>query len=54
MLGSNPALMNDPSLMIAQLKAKLVWLIGFGVVVGLLYGIMTWMQRRAARMRAAQ
>jgi membrane protein DedA with SNARE-associated domain len=52
-LGGNPALMNDPSLMIAQLKAKLVWLIGFGVVVGLLYGIMTWMQRRAAHARRA-
>ncbi len=48
-LGGNPALMEDPSLMIAQLKAKSVWIVGFGVVIGALYGVMTWMQRRAAR-----
>ena len=48
-LGGNPALMQDPALMVAQLKAKSVWIIGFAVVIGLLYGIMTWMQRRAAQ-----
>ncbi len=48
-LGSNPALMNDPGLMIAQLKAKSHWLIGFGVAIGVLYWIMTLMQRRARR-----
>lgn len=47
-LGGNPALMNDPGLMIAQLKSKSHWLVGFGVAVGALYWLMTYMQRRAA------
>jgi membrane protein DedA with SNARE-associated domain len=46
-IGDQPALMNDPAVMIAVLKAKLVYLIGFAIVIGALYGVMTWMQRRA-------
>jgi membrane protein DedA with SNARE-associated domain len=53
-LGGNPALMQDPGLMIAQLKAKSHWLIGFAVVIGALYWVMTWMQRRAKAAAAAR
>lgn len=52
-LGGNPHLMDDPTLMIAQLKAKSHWLIGFAVIVGALYAVMTWMQRRAKERAAA-
>ena len=52
-LGSNPQLMHDPALLIAQLKAKSHWLVGFGVAVGILYWIMTLMQKRAAAKKAA-
>jgi hypothetical protein len=30
------------------LSSKVHWLIGFALVVGLLYWLMTWMQRRAS------
>jgi len=46
-LGDQPALMHDPEAMISVLKTKSLYLIGFAVAVGILYGIMTWMQRRA-------
>ena len=32
-------------------KSKSVYLIGFAVVVGLLYWLMTWMQKRATARR---
>ena len=46
-LGDQPALMKDPGAMIAVLKTKSHYLIGFAVAVGLLYWLMTWMQKRA-------
>lgn len=46
-LGDQPALMRDPGAMITVLKAKSHYLIGFALVVGALYWVMTWMQRRA-------
>ncbi len=48
-LGDQPALMHDPNAMIAVLKTKSHWLIAFAVVIGLLYWLMTWMQRRASQ-----
>jgi len=48
-LGDQPDLMKDPSAMITVLKEKSHYLIGFAVVVGALYWLMTWMQRRAQR-----
>ena len=54
-LGDQPALMKDPAAMVNVLKAKSHYLIGFAVVVGLLYWLMTWMQKRAtARKKAEQ
>jgi membrane protein DedA with SNARE-associated domain len=47
-LGDQPALMKDPGAMIEVLKTKSYYLIGFAVVIGALYWLMTWMQRRAA------
>jgi len=47
-LGDQPALMKDPGAMITVLKEKSHYLIGFAVVIGALYWLMTWMQRRAA------
>lgn len=46
-IGDRPDLMRDPAVMIEVLKAKSHWLIAFALVIGLLYGVMTWMQRRA-------
>jgi membrane protein DedA with SNARE-associated domain len=46
-LGDQPALMKDPGALITVLKTKSHYLIGFAVVVGLLYWLMTWMHRRA-------
>lgn len=46
-LGDQPQLMNDPGALIAVLKTKSHWLIGFAVVIALLYWLMTWMQKRA-------
>ena len=48
-LGDQPDLMKDPSGMITVLKEKSHYLIGFAVVIGALYWLMTWMQRRAKR-----
>jgi len=50
-LGDQPALMNDPTALRNALSSKVHWLIGFAVVVGLLYWFMTWMQRRASAAR---
>lgn len=50
-LGDQPALMQDPDVMMKVLKSKSVYLIGFAVVVGVLYWLMTWMQRRASARR---
>ncbi|HEY8849655.1 MAG TPA: DedA family protein [Thermoanaerobaculia bacterium] len=50
-LGDQPALMKDPGALITVLKTKSHYLIGFAVVVGLLYWLMTWMHRRAASNR---
>jgi hypothetical protein len=46
-------LMNDPDALRNALQTKSMWLIGFAVVVGLLYWLMTWMQRRAQTARSA-
>lgn len=46
-LGDQPALMQDPGAMIKVLKAKSHYLIGFALVIGALYWLMTFMQKRA-------
>jgi len=46
-LGDQPALMKDPAAMITVLKEKSHYLIGFAVVIGVLYWLMVWMQKRA-------
>ena len=51
-LGDQPSLMKDPDALRNALSSKSMWLIGFAVVIGLLYGVMTWMQKRAAVRRA--
>src|SRR5438552_5114944 len=48
-LGDQPSLMRDPTALIAVLKTKSHYLIGFAVVIGALYAIMIWMQKRAKR-----
>lgn len=50
-LGDQPALMKDPSALRHALESKSYYLIGFAVVVAVLYWLMTWMQRRAASAR---
>lgn len=52
-LGDQPALMKDPDALRHALQSKSLWLIGFAVVIGLLYWLMTWMQRRAHTARSA-
>src|SRR5438477_1859516 len=52
-LGDQPALMKDPGAMIEVLKTKSHYLIGFAVVIGALYWLMVWMQRRASARNAA-
>jgi len=52
-LGDQPQLMNDPFALRHALEAKSWWLIGFAVVIGALYYLMHWMQKRAAAKRAA-
>jgi len=52
-LGDQPQLMKDPAAMIAVLKAKSHYIIGFAVVIGLLYALMMWMQKRAKGARTA-
>ena len=48
-IGDHPELMKDPSALTSVLKEKSHYLIGFAVVIGLLYWLMTWMQRRAKK-----
>jgi membrane protein DedA with SNARE-associated domain len=50
-LGDQPSLMKDPGALINVLKTKSHYLIGFAVVVGLLYWLMTWLHRRASSAR---
>lgn len=52
-LGDQPQLLHDPSALSDALQSKSLYLIGFAVVVGLLYWLMTWMQRRADAARQA-
>src|SRR5436309_8197914 len=51
-LGDQPALLQDPDGLTKVLKSKSVYLIGFAVVVGLLYWLMMWMQKRATARRS--
>jgi membrane protein DedA with SNARE-associated domain len=51
-LGDQPALMKDPTALKHALASKSYYLIGFALVVGALYGLMTWMQRRASARKA--
>jgi membrane protein DedA with SNARE-associated domain len=51
-LGDQPQLMKDPSALINVLKQKSHYLIGFAIVIGALYWLMTWMQARANRTAA--
>lgn len=46
-IGDHPELMKDPAALTVVLKAKSHYLIGFALVIGALYWLMTWMQRRA-------
>jgi len=48
-LGDQPALMKDPDALRHALETKSYWLIGFALVIGALYALMIWMQKRAAR-----
>ena len=48
-LGDQPALMKDPDALRHGLESKSYWLIGFALVIGALYALMIWMQKRAAR-----
>ena len=47
-LGDQPSLMKDPDALRNALASKSMWLVGFGLVVAVLYGLMTWMHKRAA------
>ena len=50
-LGDQPQLMKDPMALRHALESKSYWLIGFAVVIGALYYLMHWMQKRAAARR---
>lgn len=52
-LGDQPQLMKDPMALRHALESKSYWLIGFAVVIGALYFLMHWMQKRAAARRSA-
>ena len=51
-LGDQPELMKDPAALIEVLKTKSHYLIGFAVVIAVLYGLMIWMQKRASKKAA--
>ena len=51
-LGDQPALMKDPDALRHTLESKSYWLIGFAIVIAILYAMMMWMQRRAKLRRA--
>ena len=48
-IGDRPDLMHDPTALTEVIKSKSLYLIGFALVIGALYWLMTWMQRRAHR-----
>ncbi|MDQ6802309.1 MAG: DedA family protein [Acidobacteriota bacterium] len=48
-LGDQPELMRDPAALIAVLKTKSHYLIGFAIVIAVLYALMIWLHKRAAR-----
>jgi len=48
-LGDQPGLMNDPTALRRALESKSYWLIGFALVVAALYGVVTWMHKRAKK-----
>ena len=52
-IGDQPQLMKDPDALRHVVAAKSEWLIGFAIVVAVLYALMTWMQRRAETRRGA-
>jgi membrane protein DedA with SNARE-associated domain len=51
-LGDQPSLMKDPDALRNALASKSMWIIGFAIVVAVLYGVMVWMQKRAEATRA--
>ncbi|MEA2235720.1 MAG: hypothetical protein QOC81_444 [Thermoanaerobaculia bacterium] len=51
-LGDQPGLLKDPEALRNALASKSMWIIGFAVVVAVLYGVMVWMQKRAEATRA--
>lgn len=48
-IGDQPDLMNNPAALTGVLKERSHYLIAFALVIGALYWLMTWMQRRANR-----
>jgi len=52
LLGDQPKLMQKPEAMIEVVKSKSLWIVGFAVAIALLYGLMVWMQKRAASRQA--
>ena len=48
-LGDQPALMKDPDALRHTLESKSYWLIGFAIVIAILYAMMMWMQKHAKR-----
>src|SRR5438477_7743299 len=46
-IGDQPRLMQDPRAMTDALASRKLWFILFALAVAMLYGVMTWMQRRA-------
>ena len=53
-LGDQPALIKDPDALRNALASKSLWLVGFGVAIAVLYGVMVWMQKRAATRASSQ
>ena len=53
-LGDQPALIKDPDALRNALASKSLWLVGFGVAIAALYGVMVWMQKRAATRASSQ
>jgi membrane protein DedA with SNARE-associated domain len=52
-IGDQPALMDDPTVLVTVLKAKSHYLIGFALIVAALYALMSWMQHRAKARNAS-
>jgi membrane protein DedA with SNARE-associated domain len=51
-LGDQPGLMRDPAALVAVLKTKSHYLIGFALVIAVLYALMVWMHKRAHKSSA--